>query len=70
MEIIGSIGLDHPVNLTREHVFQRVEGNRIFAYSQIYPEIEANSLLSGTAPPFLQKAWKNGHELLYNFKTE
>lgn len=63
-DIIGSIGLDNPVHLTRNHIYKRVEANRVYPYSKIYPEIEPNSLLEGTAPPWIQNIWEKGRELL------
>lgn len=67
MDIIGSIGLDNPVDLTRDHIYKRIEGNRIFSYSQIYPEVAPNSLIDGTANPFLMKIWNQGGDLVKYF---
>jgi len=63
-DLIGSIGLDNPIDLTRDHIYKRVEVNRVFAYSQLYPEVSPNCLIDGTAPPFLLKIWESGKERL------
>jgi len=63
-DLVGSIGLDNPIDLTRDHIYKRVEANKVFSYSQLYPEVEPSCLFNSTAPPYLQKIWESGNEFL------
>jgi len=68
MEIIGSIGLDHPINLERTHVSKRIDQHIVLTYAQLHPEIPPNSLIDATAPDELRQIWIRGMTLLQ--KTE
>jgi len=39
MELIGSIGLDHPIDLERHHINKRIDQHIVMNYQELYPEI-------------------------------
>ena len=56
LELIAAAGLDGPYDLRREHINKRVGMYNVLTYSEIYPEIEENSLLRlETIPESYQK---------------
>ena len=56
-EVVGAAGLDHPSELHRNHVYQRVSPWEIRRFSDLYPTIGTGSLLSDTGGGFLAEAW-------------
>lgn len=64
MEIIGSLGLDHPIDLERHHINKRIDEHIVMTYAELYPEVAVGSLLNGTAPDYLQKIWARGGKIL------
>jgi glutamate synthase domain-containing protein 2 len=59
-EIIGSIGLNSPQQLRREHLFKRISADTVMHYGQLFPYVSSGSLLDGSAPTRLLDVWKEG----------
>ncbi len=53
-ELIASAGLRHTSDLTRTHVYRRVSQSAVQRYDEIFPYLEAGSLLSREPP----QAWR------------
>jgi glutamate synthase domain-containing protein 2 len=70
MEIIGSIGLDHPINLERSHIYKRIDEHVVMSYAELHPEVPVGSLMNGTAPEALHKTWTKGLALLEKSETD
>lgn len=49
-EIISSAGLCHTRELTRTHIYRRVNQESVRRYDQVFPYVERGSLLSGVPP--------------------
>lgn len=64
-EIVGSMGLNSPVQLSRTHLLKRVTRDHVTPYSALYPEVTKGSLLNSTAPESLQQIWNKA----YSFKS-
>ncbi|HTD91659.1 MAG TPA: FMN-binding glutamate synthase family protein [Burkholderiales bacterium] len=56
-EVIAAAGLDHPNQIQPQHVWRRVETNRLESFAQIYRPLEAGALLDGTDDPRFAGAW-------------
>lgn len=55
-ELLAAAGLDSLDQLKPDHIMHRVQGTNIKSYAQLYPCIEANSLLNTDSIP---EDWKN-----------
>lgn len=53
-ELIASAGLNHTSNLTRTHIYRRISQESVQRYDQIFPYLNAGSLLSREPP----EAWR------------
>ncbi len=51
VELLGAAGLDDLDQLEPKHINRRVEGTNVKTYAQLYPRIEANSLLDDEKLP-------------------
>ncbi len=56
-EVIAAAGLEHPNQLTLNHLWRRVSPNRVESYAQIYPLLAPGALLDGTDDPRYATAW-------------
>jgi glutamate synthase domain-containing protein 2 len=48
LEIVGACGLDHPSQITTEHIWKRFDGFEAKAYADIYKEVPVGCLLDGS----------------------
>lgn len=62
-DILGAIGLKSADELERHHVLRRVNAKEVATLAEIYPTIDVNSLMKGTAPPQYMKMWVDGLKL-------
>jgi len=61
-ELVGAAGLDRLDQLGPEHINRRVQGTEVKTYAQLYPKIEAGSLLSeDTIPEDWKEDWQNAN---------
>ncbi|MGE4109284.1 MAG: FMN-binding glutamate synthase family protein [Burkholderiales bacterium] len=56
-EVIAAAGLQHPGQLTLDHLWRRVAPNRVESFAQIYPPLVPGALLEGHADPRFASAW-------------
>jgi glutamate synthase domain-containing protein 2 len=56
-EMVAAMGLDHPSQLTPDHVVKRVSHMRVETFTEIYKPLAPNQLLQGAAPERLQRVW-------------
>ena len=50
VELLGACGLDEMHNLTRSHIYRRVNLNKMMTYEEIFPSVEEGSMLIGEYP--------------------
>ena len=58
--LLAAAGLERPSELTRAHVFRRVDHGEVRSYAEIYPELQEEALLradGGGAPADLVREW-------------
>ncbi len=55
-DLLTSAGLRHPGELTRAHIYRRVDQSRIRRYDDIFPPVAEGCLLAGDIPPHLAQA--------------
>lgn len=70
LEIIGSIGLDHPIDLQRSHIMKRIDQHVVMSYAELYPEVDVGCLISGTGPAYLSDIWTRGGALLQRTEAD
>ena len=56
-EVLGAAGFKNPGELKPWYILRRISANEVRNYSEIYPEIEPNSLVGDTAFGTLARAW-------------
>jgi glutamate synthase domain-containing protein 2 len=56
-DVLGAAGLSSPKDLKPWHIMRRIGPMEVRNYSEIYPFIEAESLLSKTVPPSFERPW-------------
>lgn len=49
-ELLASAGLRHPAELTRAHIFRRIDQRQIARYDEIFPSLTAGCLRAGEIP--------------------
>lgn len=47
VELLGASGLDEMKNLTRSHIYRRVNLNEMLTYEEIFPSVRAGAMLRG-----------------------
>jgi hypothetical protein len=57
LELVGAMGLTSPAAVSAEHVMRRVSRTTALSFAELYPPVESGSLLEGSGPPALQRAW-------------
>jgi len=67
-EIMGSMGLTSPTQLTRKHLLKRITAQRVLPYSELYPEVVSGCLLDGSAPPAISRLWSAGGSIFARFE--
>src|SRR5690554_10193 len=50
VELLGASGLDDMKNLTRSHIYKRVDLNKMKTYEEVFPSIKPGSMLQGEIP--------------------
>jgi glutamate synthase domain-containing protein 2 len=55
VELIAAIGLNEPCQVNRSLVYRRTSMNSVATFEEIYPSLELNALLNGSAPIHLQR---------------
>lgn len=50
VELLGASGLDSKENISRCHIYRRVNLNDMLTYEEIFPSLEVGSLLTGEIP--------------------
>ena len=70
-ELIGASGVEHPKDLSREHVVRRLSGSKILLADQIYPKVETGSLLRGESVEDLrlETYWDKVNGSSFNIKN-
>ena len=59
VELMAAAGLDHPDQITRDHIFRRINMIETKQYCEIFPPIPENCLLEeSTVPEWYLKAWQ------------
>jgi glutamate synthase domain-containing protein 2 len=56
-ELVAAMGMDHPCELTPNHVVKRVSERLALTYEETYHFLDAGEFLAGTAPPRFQTMW-------------
>jgi glutamate synthase domain-containing protein 2 len=56
-ELVAAMGLDHPSELTPNHIVKRVSPMRALTYGEIYHFLDSAAFLEGTAPSRFQQMW-------------
>ncbi len=56
-EVIAAAGLEHPNQLTLNHLWRRISPNRVESYAQIFPPLAPGALLDGSEDPRYATAW-------------
>jgi hypothetical protein len=51
------MGLTSPSQVSANHVMRRVSRTAAMSFAELYPPVEMGSLLEGSGPPALQRAW-------------
>jgi len=51
VELLGAAGLEHPKDLTREHIYRRISLNEMITYEELFPSIEPGSMLQESGIP-------------------
>jgi glutamate synthase domain-containing protein 2 len=54
-ELLASAGLSHPDQLSRVHIYQRVDRTEYHRYDEFFPPLEPGELLSRPYPPKLER---------------
>lgn len=58
LDLVGALGLASPGELTRAHVFRRIQGGETEqSYDTLFPEPEPGALLKGNVPKKYDAAW-------------
>jgi len=47
VELLGASGLDEMKNLTRSHIYRRVNLNEMLTYEEIFPSVRSGAMLRG-----------------------
>ena len=50
VEMLGASGLDDMKNITRSHIYRRVNLNEMLTYEEIFPSIKIGSMLNNEMP--------------------
>ncbi len=61
VEILGAAGLESPAQLTRTHLYRRIDQDSIRRYDEIFEYIEVGSLLSAPYPARYEQAMAESH---------
>lgn len=56
-EMIAAMGLDHPSQIQAHDVIRRIDQSRMVTFAEIFPPLDAGSLVEGQAPAGLQFFW-------------
>jgi hypothetical protein len=56
-ELIAAAGLEHPSEIRPIHFSQRISGNDVASFAQLYPQLEPGELLSVTEDKRFGRAW-------------
>jgi len=67
-EIMGSMGLTCPSQLSRKHLLKRITAQRVLPYSELYPDVPVGCLLDGSAPPAINRLWTAGGAIFARFE--
>jgi len=57
-EIVAAAGLDHPRDLSPEHIFVRGRTGLVTSAAQAYPALAPGELLTGTSNPVFARYWQ------------
>jgi hypothetical protein len=57
LELIGAMGLTSPEEVSPHHIMRRVSLTSALSFAELHPPVPWGSLLEGSAPPALQRAW-------------
>ena len=58
LEVVGAAGLTGPAALRPWHIMRRLSAAQVVNYAELYPQLEPGSLLGGSPPPSLARAWR------------
>src|SRR5690625_3922531 len=56
VELLGASGLDDKANITRSHIYRRVQSNMMLTFEEIFPSIKVGSMLENQNIPEKYKA--------------
>lgn len=65
-EVLGAAGLDHPSQLTPDHLYRRVSPWEIRPLSALYPSLEPGALLRPGGHGFIRNYWDNSRADTFN----
>lgn len=51
VELLGAAGLEHPGDLTREHIYRRISLNDMITYEELFPSIKLGIMLKESGIP-------------------
>ncbi|MFA5574079.1 MAG: FMN-binding glutamate synthase family protein [Brumimicrobium sp.] len=50
VELLGASGLDDMKNITRSHIYKRIDLNHMITYEELFPSVRVGSMLGGNIP--------------------
>jgi glutamate synthase domain-containing protein 2 len=56
-EMLASLGLDHPGQLSPDLLYRRLTAHSIKSYAEIFDHLQPGELIAGTDKPVYQRAW-------------
>lgn len=57
-ELVASMGLKHPSEITPHHVWRRISSAQIMSFGELFPPLKPNELIEGASNPRFAKPWK------------
>jgi glutamate synthase domain-containing protein 2 len=57
-ELTAAAGLEHPIQFTRSHISRRVSPREVVTFAELYPLLAVGELLTGSADPHYDRAWR------------
>lgn len=70
VELLGASGLDDMKNLTRSHIYRRVDLNNMITYEEIFPSIKFGSMAGGNIPEKYQWDFTHSNIESWGVKVE
>jgi glutamate synthase domain-containing protein 2 len=68
-EMIAAMGLEHPRDLAPHHVVRRLTATQIASLDEIYPFVQPNAIVDGTAAPRFLRYWEESSADTFKYES-